>query len=73
MNLDLHSKIKNDKNLSSYLRQNSGWYKYLNRNPGYIKDLNEQMKKAYKLTPKDKLEKVNNNMQLISEMLKILK
>ena len=53
MQLGIKIAIEQNPKLKLYLKENSYWYRYLNRNPGYIKDLNEQMKKAYKLTPKD--------------------
>ena len=49
MNLDLQFKIKNDPNMTRYLRENSNWYKYLNRNPDYLSAFNEEMKEKYLL------------------------
>ena len=72
MQIDIKIAIEQNPNLKKYLKENSYWYRYLNRNGEYIKKMNEEMKKKYKLTSTDKLEKINN-MTLVSEMLKILK
>ena len=73
MQVDIRIIIKQNPDLNRYLKENSYWYKYLNRDSNYIKLMNEEMKKKYKLTVGDRLEKVNNNMTVVSEMLKILK
>ena len=73
MQIDIKIAIEQNPNLKKYLKENSYWYRYLNRDSEYIKKVNEEMKKKYKLTSTDKLERINNNMTLVSEMLKILK
>ena len=59
--------------IKRYLKENSYWYNYLNRNPIYLKAMEEEMKKKYKLTPEDKIEKMYNSISMVSEFLKILK
>lgn len=66
-------KIRTDPNIYRYLRENSYWYKYLNRNPLSIKKLEEEMKNKYKLTTKDKIEKLSNSINLISSFIDVLK
>ena len=73
MQLGIKITILQNPDLKRYLKENSYWYKYLNRDPSYLKIMNEEMKKKYKLTPSDKLEKLNNNINIASEVLKILK
>jgi len=73
MQLPIKIIIEQNPDLRRYLKENSYWYKYLNRDGNYLKLMNEEMKKKYGLTPSDKLEKINNNMTLVREMLKILK
>lgn len=73
MQIGIKITILQNPDLKRYLKENSYWYKYLNRDPNYLKIMNEEMKKKYKLTPSDKLEKLNNNINIASEILKILK
>ena len=72
MNLDLQFKIKNDKNLLNYLRQNSNWYKYLNRNPASIVEMEKEMKESYQLRAEDKLRKFGRQLEMISTFLDVL-
>lgn len=73
MNLDLQFKIKNDRNLSNYLRQNSSWYKYLNRNPKNFDNFVNEMKEVYKLRPTDKFNNFVDKLDLISSFINVLK
>ena len=73
MQISIKIMIEQNPDLKRYLKENSYWYKYLNRDSNNIKIMNEEMKKKYKLTSSDKLEKMTNNISLVSEMLKILK
>ena len=73
MQLPIKIIIEQNPDLRRYLKENSYWYKYLNRDGKYIKLMNEEMKKKYGLNSNYKLEKINNNMTLVREMLKILK
>ncbi len=73
MNLDLQFKIKNDKNLLNYLRQNSNWYKYLNRSPRNFDNFVSEMKEAYKLRPTDKFNNLCEKLDLISSFINVLK
>ena len=73
MDIPTQIKIKSNPYIYKYLREYSYWYKFLNRNPNMIKKLEEEMKERYKLTPKDKLEKLSNSMDLISSFIGVLK
>ncbi len=73
MNVIVIQMVKRDPNLYQYLRENSYWYKYLNRDEKNLKLMEEEMKKKYKLTPEDKLEKISNRIQLISSFMDVLK
>lgn len=73
MNIETKLLIEQNPNLKKYLKEHSYWYKYLNRNPNSVKQMEEEMKKAYKLTAKDKLEKINKNISLVQNFLDILK
>lgn len=65
--------INNNPNLKRYLKEHSFWYKYLNRNPRYLKDMEEAMKKEYKLTTEDRIEKLGESINLVSSLLSVLK
>ncbi len=73
MRLDLIYKIQNNNNLHRYLRENSYWYKLLNRNPSLISKMEEDMKKAYKLTFEDKMDDLNNKINLVKGFMNIVK
>ncbi len=73
MTIDTQMYIKNNPYVYRYLRENSYWYKYLNRSPEFIKQLELEMKKKYKLTAKDKVEKFSNNLRLVSQVLEVFK
>ena len=73
MQLDIQYKIKNNHNLFKYLKENSSWYKYLNRNKNYLKKFEDEMKERYKLTTKDRIEKIGNGINQVSKIMDILK
>ena len=65
--------IKEDPNIYRYLRENSHWYKELNRDGKNIKYLVEEMKEKYKLTTKDKLERLSDSIDMIMSFMDVLK
>lgn len=65
--------IKNNPLIYKYLRENSYWYKYLNRSSRYLKELEKEMKEKYKMTTKDKIENISNSINLISNLIDVLK
>lgn len=65
--------INNNLDLKRYLKEHSYWYKYLNRNPIYLKEMEEAMKKDYKLTTSDKIQKIGENISFVSNLLSVLK
>ncbi len=73
MDLFIQYKIKNDKALLSFLRENSYFYKYLNRNPSYFKVFEEKTKETYKLRPQDKINSFADNIQMISAFMEMMK
>ncbi len=73
MSLDIYMRINQDYRQKSFLRENSHWYKYLNRSNTYYKDFIDDMKDKYKLTPKDKINKVIDNINMITTFLDVLK
>lgn len=73
MKIDLIYKIKSNTNLHRYLRENSYWYKLLNRNPSLINKMEEDMKKTYKLTFEDKIDDLNNKINLVKGFMDVIK
>ena len=73
MKIDLIYKIKSNNNLHRYIRENSYWYKLLNRNPSLINKMEEDMKKKYKLTFEDKIDDLNNNINLVKGFMDVIK
>ena len=71
MNLLVQYKIGQNPNYKRFLRENSSWYRYLNRNGSYLVELEKEMKIKYKLTPKDKLERLTKNIDRVSQIIDI--
>ena len=71
MNLILQYKIKQNPNYQKFLRENSNWYKYLNRSSYYLTEFEKEMKVTYKMTTKDKLDRLSNNLDRISQIIDI--
>ena len=65
--------LNNNVYLKRFLRENSHFYKNLIRNPEFIMELNEMMKKTYKLTIPDKIEKIKNDLSMLSSVMDVLK
>lgn len=64
--------IKNNPYLHRYLRDNSSWYKKLNRNPNSIKDMEKEMKSAYKLNLTDRIDNINQKIEMLRTFIDIL-
>ena len=73
MTLDIQYNINQDENLKRFLRENSYWYKYLNRSNIFYKDFVNDMKDKYKLKPTDKLNKIMEDINMVSTFLNLLK
>lgn len=73
MNVETQIKIRNNPYLYRYLRDNSSWYKALNRDPNSIKQMESEMKSAYKLNLTDKIDNLNQKMEMIRTFIDILR
>lgn len=73
MNLDTQFKIKSNPLLQRYIRENSYWYKLLNRDPSLINKMINNMKIDYKMTFEDKIDDLNNKMNLIKMFMETMK
>lgn len=73
MNVETQIKIRNNPYLYQYLRDNSSWYKALNRDPNSIKQMEVEMKNAYKLNLTDKIETLNQKIEMVRTFIDILR
>ena len=69
MQLDIQMKLKQEKNMFQYLKENSFWAKDLNRNSDYYSKFLEAMKERYRLRTTDKISAAIDNIDLISSFL----
>ena len=72
MRTDILIRIRTNPNLDNYIKYHSYWYKELFRNPSSISKMDEEMKKEYKLTVGDKINRINDNMSLVRTFLDVL-
>lgn len=73
MRLDIQYRILEDPIQKKFLRENSYWYKYLNRSPSAYKYFIQEMKDKYKLKPTDRINKMMDDINMISSFLDVLK
>lgn len=73
MDIATQIKIRNNPYLYHYLRDNSSWYKALNRNPDNIKQMETEMKSAYKLNLTDKIESINQKIEMVRTFIDIMR
>ena len=65
--------IRSNPNIYRYLREESYWYKYLNRNPMNYDKFVKTMKEQYKIRPTDKINEVVENIDLVSNILNVIR
>lgn len=68
MPLEVQFKLKSNPLYIKYLRENSHWYKRLIRNPESFKEMIEELKINYKLRPTDKINKLFDTVNIISNL-----
>jgi len=73
MNLKTQFIVRNNFYIGKYLQENSIWYKYLNRDPSLLESMEREMKEAYRLTPKDKIEDFSRKIDFIQNFMDILR
>ena len=72
MQINILKALYDDK-MMPYLKENSEWFKYLNRNPKNYELFKDEIKIQYKLRKTDKINNAIENIDLISNVLNILK
>ena len=73
MRTDILLRIRGNPNLYNYIKYHSYWYKELIRNPNNISIIENEMKKEYKLTAGDRLNRINERVKMIRTFLEVLK
>ena len=73
MKKELLNKIRNNKLVYSYLREDSSKYEYLLNDENYYKELDRLAKVYYKKTYNDKLNNISDNIKMIELLLNFLK
>ena len=72
MELDLLYKIKNNQKHYDYLRTHSYWYKYLNRDSNNYKSFINEYKKYNREVTTNKVNDTINNIDMVTNILKVL-
>ena len=73
MRPDILIKIRTNPNLNTFLKYNSYWYKELIRNPNSFPAMVGEMKKEFKLTTTDKINKLTDKMNMIRTFLEVMR
>ena len=73
MRLDVQMKLQKDTKMLGYLKENSHWYKYLNRNALNYDLFVKTMKEQYKIRATDKISDVVDSIDVVSNILNVLK
>ena len=73
MTLELQFKLKSNPLFIRYLHENSYWYKILNRDPNMFNTFVEEVKKAYKLRPTDRINEAINTFEMLTTIFSTLK
>ncbi|MBM7598708.1 hypothetical protein JOC34_001065 [Virgibacillus halotolerans] len=61
--------VSNNPEIAKFIRYNPVWYRYLSRDPNRINELEKEAKKFYGKTFPQKVEKLNNQMQMVSMLI----
>lgn len=73
MKLETQIKLKQEKNMYQYLKENSFWIKELNRKSANYANFISSMKDLYHLKTTDKISDAIDNIDLISSFLSAFK
>ena len=72
MELNIIYKIKSQQKQYDYLRSHSYWYKYLNRDSNNYKKFINAYKKYSRETTTNKVQDTINNIDMVTNILKVL-
>ena len=65
-------RIRNNPIVYNYLRDNSYWYKELNRDGNIINEIEKEAKDYYKLNLSDKLNNLNEKLDVLKTFMDII-
>ena len=68
MPLEIQFALKSNPLYIKYLRENNIWYKRLMRHPETFKDFVNEMRIKYQLRPSDKINKVMDTINIVSNL-----
>lgn len=68
MPLEIQFKLKENPLYIKFIRENNIWYKRLIRNPNLFNQFVDEMKVKYKLRTSDKINKVVDTLDVISNL-----
>lgn len=73
MSKELLNYIRSHDYIYNFLRDDSSHYIYLYRDNSYIKTIKRLAKEKYKLSYSDKLDRINDKINLINTLLDVFK
>lgn len=68
MPLEIQMRLRENPLYIKYLRENNIWYKRLIRNPNSFEEFVQEMKTKYKLRTSDKINKVFDTIDIVSNL-----
>ena len=68
MPLEIQMRLRENPLYIKYLRENNIWYKILIRDSSMFNKFVEQMKVKYKLRTSDKIEKISDTIDIVSNL-----
>ena len=69
MDEKLYNHLVSRPDLMNFIRNNPEWYRYLSRDPSKVSDIEQEAKRFYGKTFSQKVEKVNQNVQMVGMLL----
>lgn len=71
MDLYSYNYLAKNPDLAKFVRYNPIWYRYLSRDPERVYEIKHEAKKFYGKTFPQRLEKVNNNVEMLGMLMKL--
>lgn len=68
MPIEIQMRLRENPLYVKFLRENNIWYKILNRNPNNFDLFIKEMKIKYKLRTSDKIEKITDTLDIVSNL-----
>ena len=69
MDVNCYQYLQKNPDLANFVRYNPIWYRYLSRDPNRMFELAEEAKFFYGKTLPQRLEKLNNQVQLVNMLV----